>query len=163
MYLSLSVNIHQSYRFKMKLDISNWNFCPVQTRKKIQLDISNWRMSKNPKIPVQIERRFGYFAFVILLGRSWNIFSNVMANVSQTFYSTSSLVLMSVSNRVKTTCRQNMFPVSKMSPQDPGRPNSSMTRFLSGSVPSMSLSSTSLLPCCWPWQNCTNWPERQTC
>ena len=77
MYLSLSVNIHQSYRFKMnvKLDIPNWNFFPVQSRKKIQLDISNWRMSKNPKIPVQIERRFGYFAFVILLGRSWNILS----------------------------------------------------------------------------------------
>ena len=58
MYLSLSVNIHQSYRFKInvKLDISNWNFFPVQTRQKIKLDISNWRMSKIPKIPVQIDR-----------------------------------------------------------------------------------------------------------
>ena len=66
MYLSLSVNIHQSYRFKMnvKLDISNLNFFPVQTRKKIQLDILNWRVSKNPKIPVQIDRRCGYFAFL---------------------------------------------------------------------------------------------------
>ena len=75
MYLSLSVNIHQSYRFKMnvKLDIPNWNFFPVQSRKKIQLDFSHWRMSKNPKIPVQIERRFGCFAFVILLERSLNI------------------------------------------------------------------------------------------
>ena len=55
MYLSLSVNSHHSYRFKMnvKLDISNRNY------KKIQLDISNWRMSKNPKIPVQIDRRKG--------------------------------------------------------------------------------------------------------
>jgi hypothetical protein len=43
----------------VKLDILNWNFFPVQTRKKIQLDISNWRMSKNPKIPVQLEKRFG--------------------------------------------------------------------------------------------------------
>ena len=57
MYLSLSVNIHQSYRFKMN----------------DKFDISNWRMSKNPKIPAQIERRFGFSAFAILLGRSQNI------------------------------------------------------------------------------------------
>ena len=54
-----------------------WNiqldFFPSLNWEKIQLDISNCRMSKNPKIPVQIERRFGYFVFVILLGRSWNI------------------------------------------------------------------------------------------
>ena len=42
--------------------ISNLKY-PVcfQSRKKIQfikLDISNWRMSKVPKIPVQIDRRF---------------------------------------------------------------------------------------------------------
>ena len=42
----------------VKLDISNWNFFPVQTKKKIKLDISNWRMSKLPKIPVQIDRRY---------------------------------------------------------------------------------------------------------
>ena len=37
MYLSLSVNIHQSYRFKMnvKLDIPNWNF-------------SQFKVGKNP-------------------------------------------------------------------------------------------------------------------
>ena len=91
MYLSLSVNIHQSYRFKMKLDISNWNFCPVQTRKNIQLDISNWRMSKNPKIPVQRERRFGYFAFFFLLGRYWNILS-IWVNFFWTAASTVSVV-----------------------------------------------------------------------
>ena len=50
-------------------------FSQFKLGKKIKLDISNWRMSKNPKVPVQIERRFGYFAFVIFLGRSWNILS----------------------------------------------------------------------------------------
>jgi hypothetical protein len=32
-------------------------FFLVQSSKKIKLDISNWRMSKIPKIPVQINRR----------------------------------------------------------------------------------------------------------
>jgi len=59
----------------VKLDVSNLNFFPVQTRKKIQLDILNWRVSKNPKIPVQIDRRCGYFAFLIFPGGSWNILS----------------------------------------------------------------------------------------
>ena len=40
----------------------NWQKYPVcfQVRKKIQfikLVVSNWRMSKSPKIPVQIDRR----------------------------------------------------------------------------------------------------------
>ena len=35
------------------INISNWNFFPIQTREKNQLDISNWRMSKIPMIAVQ--------------------------------------------------------------------------------------------------------------
>ena len=55
------------------------------------------------------------------------------------------LDLLSVSsNRAKITCLQNMFLNFKMRPKDPDRPLSTMmTRFLSGSVPSLSLSSTS--------------------
>ena len=62
------------------LDISNWYFFPVQTRKKIKLDISNWRMSKISKIPVQIDRRPGFFRVKLYCAKSCSMKKDMWQN-----------------------------------------------------------------------------------